>query len=428
MYKQRLKLWGLSKYKMRYQGDIQDVNAERHLTYRGKVIDTATRSQVLFASTKAVRTGALIQNSPGYRVTPLYIGIASPFTIEENTYHAMRDYYLETFRNIFVPKAHSLPTGIVAIENPLSEDLQDMYYRFRIGLKKITAQPADPAAQAEGLKILRVCFVRLPAVLRGKDPSLITVIIDLIRRVEESGNTILIDQVRGHICWLAKIPGQPNSVDLLARILQSGLPLNNYHRTLLNQIAVDTISKYAGPWHGQVLELASWVVVNRAMTVEEYGVLYEDLYKRFDEGVGSDVFDGRHLDLIQNMAQNKHQQKDSVGTMLVLNSVLQSPERLAALQQVPVMHFNYRALAGRTLDKGGRHIEAEVHLREAVRLVSLKVNNGDDDDADYIWGLTCLEENLRNQNRAADADGVLALRQKHIRDSLEKVGERESGT
>ncbi|KAH6659258.1 hypothetical protein BKA67DRAFT_8937 [Truncatella angustata] len=440
MYKHRFKLWGLAKYKRptkeistlqtkkvayrtRHSGSAVSIKSEDTKPDGSKPTERAYRAQL-------VKSNALPLHASGSAAIDPRFGITSPYFHEESMYHAIKDYYNASFSSLFTWTEISPSTGVVQVKPRLlqiREQLQDLHSRFRIALNKLSGpQPLNPADLAEGIKILRVCFARFPDILAAEDPILISHVLDLIRRVQESGHTFIETQLRRHIFWLAKTRGQPRSTSLLSHALMIELPLDRYHRSLLTEIAVHAFQQYLGPYHFETLQLKMWLLFNREESSFLRGYGLRQLYSQLESDVGKDVFDDRHMDILMNLSSHYFRAGEPESALSVVNYVFLNPARLEALKKVPEILYNFYWLAGKALGKQSKHIDAEGYFRKALSVAQQKLDKNATDDSSYLSVMTALELNLRDQDRLNDADEVLAMRQAYIRKSLASVGEQES--
>lgn len=426
MYKQRLKRWGVTKYSSRNQfpPNRPGYRNQSGLELRAKFIEDGPTAR---ARPDDVQDLSLVSAGRAASAPKLYIRVSSPFAYEEGTYHAIKDYYHASFSSFFAKTLDPPPTDAPQTEAAVTQvraERTDLFSRFNIALMKLNAQPPDPESLAEGMKIMRVCFARLPALLAGEDPELITSLMDLFRRLQMRGNVFIEEQLRRHILWLAKTPGQPRSTTLLSRLLSHENPFGKDRRSVLTQIAIDAGSRELGPWHFKTLQFKMWHIINCESDMWVLGLMYQQLYHQLEAGTGRDVFDKRHLDMLVNVANHHLRNFDPNDTVKVVNSVLEDPARLAILKDYPDQAYDIYWLAGKAMGKLGKHVEAEPYFREAFRLTA----ENSEADVAYLSGVMALELNLRDQNRLDEADELSALRQAHIRQSLESVGEKESET
>ncbi|KAK9779753.1 hypothetical protein SCAR479_03360 [Seiridium cardinale] len=452
MYKNRFKRWGLKKYtKASSAGENVRVKKEEQEDKPGPVTHNALISRakgggngpLVKASEKRKRpqpTKALLSStvrkpalapapSPTFSFAPrLYTGISSPFVQEESTYHDLKRYYDASFSSFSTWTQTSPSTDVVQLKPGLTQirdDLQDLHSRFRIAMNKITTQTPSPSDRADGIRILRVCFARLPMVLAAEDPLLINHVLDIIRRLQDAGQDFLEAQFKRHIAWLAQTPGQPYSTSLLWRILMNGIPLDRYHRSLFTQLAVDAFQQHLGKWHFETLQVWMWLLFNREDNAFLRGYGLRELYAQLEAAVGKEVFDDRHLDILMNLASHHLRSEEPEEAVGVVNSVLLDPTRQSVLEAHLGIAYNFYWLIGKALGKQGNHTQAEGYLREALEVARRQMGHDDADDAAYLSAMTALELNLRDQGRMNDADDMLEKRQAYIRQSLEKVGETE---
>jgi hypothetical protein len=104
-------------------------------------------------------------------------------------------------------------------------------------------------------------------------------------------------------------------------------------------------------------------------------------------------------------------------------SILDDPLKHEVLNGYPNMGYDIISILGKVRAAEGRLNEAEAFYRDAINLAK---RNRSDDDSDLLDGLVFLEQCLRGQEKNEEADQILAEREGVIRQSLERVGEKEN--
>ncbi|KAI1842486.1 hypothetical protein JX266_011381 [Neoarthrinium moseri] len=436
MYKHRFKRWGVVKY-------VNALNARKiarlerdddlHHSSRGALVirPQATDIATPMASTARPKSTHPPAGNGAELLPQLYTRVSSPFIRDESAFHSVKLYYDVSFGSSSTWTQVSPSSGVVEVKPNLPQirdQLQDLHTRFRIALNKLTVKPTNPAELVEGIKIMRVAFARLPLVLASEDPILINHILDLVRRLQDSGQTYLESQLRRHIAALAQAPGQPHSTTIISRILSSGFPLDRDHRVLLTQIVVEEFRQHLGPWHFETLQLEMWYLFNREQDWQSRAYVLRRLYAKVEAGVGKDVFDDRHLDILMNLSSALLRAEEPEQVLEVTGQVFSDSDRRSELDKHPDHAYNFYWLSAKALGKQDKHLEAESYVRMAMGIAKKRVQEDNDDDVTYLSAMEALVTNLRNQGRLSDADEVHNEMQTWIRNSLEKVGEKEDAT
>lgn len=109
---------------------------------------------------------------------------------------------------------------------------------------------------------------------------------------------------------------------------------------------------------------------------------------------------------------------------MLLDEALEHPTRAALLPKFPGGAFNVHSLL-MTINTGlKRYDKAEYYTRRGID-IAREARKTTNEDGDLFEGLNGLEVILRAQGRVADAEAVLLERKALVKESLEKVGEKE---
>lgn len=473
MYKTRFKRWGLWKYtraadipqilkaktervadqkptEVFLNGKRVDLDkVERYLRRRGSIrrqVETGNlyvQSQSPSPSSSAVavrrrppdRRGSSTPGSPGSSVSlispvspvsPVYLPPPPTLRIPEDTYRAIRDYYDGCFAGRrWVAYEPTDERVFLATETGLrdgNKSLNEFHQRFKLAFRLLQA-PAETGEKTEGMKMARVCFAELPDVLAGEDPTMLYRILDLVRRLREGGLQFLAVQLLQVLDGLAaaRPNGRRHAMANIWRNLLLGLeglgPEQTRHSA---QIAASQFGAHLGEHHIKTLEAKMWSMFLSDATVDEKGRHLRHLYDAL-EGLGS--FDNRNLVVTVDLASFLRKQDRLDEAAAIITRVLDDPEREAVLRSSPPMAYNYISVLGKIRAEQERLVEAEALYRDAIEIAKA---TRQDDDSDLLDGLVFLEKCLRAQERHEEADATVAEREAVVRESLERVGEKEN--
>jgi len=470
MYKTRFKRWGLWKYtraadipqilkaktervaeqkptEVYLNGKRVDLDkVERYLRRRGS-IRKQVEAGTLFVQSPPSSNGVVARKRPPDRrgstpaspastvslvspispTSPLYLSPPSTLRIPEDTYRAIRDYYDGCFsgrrwvsvspvdERVFLSTEAGLHDG--------NKQLTEFHQRFKLAFRLLQA-PAKTGP--EGMKMTRVCFAELPDVLAGEDPTMLYCILDLVRRLRDAGMDFLAVQLLQYLDGLSAAPrrgsgGQRHAMAGIWRNLLLGLEELGPEQTRhCAQIAASRFGAHLGEHHIKTLEAKIWSVFLSDATVEEKEVFNRDLYRGME---ALPTFDYRNLMVTCDYASfvRKRGRLDEAAGMVT--RVLDDPAKDAVLRSFPPMAYNFISVLAKIRIAQGRLAEAEVLLRDAIVIAE---GTKMDDDSDLMDGLVYLENCLRAQGRDEEAEGVLARREAVVRESLERVGEKEN--
>jgi hypothetical protein len=469
MYKTRFKRWGLWKYtraadipqilkaktervaqqkptEVFLNGKRVDLDkVERYLRRRGSIrrlvesgnlfVQSPPSSNAVVARKRPPgRRGSSTPGSPGSTVSlvspisptsPVYLTPPPELRIPEDTYRAIRDYYDGCFsgrrwvsdspvdERVFLSTEAGLRDG--------SQRLNEFHQRFKLAFRLLQA-PARTGP--EGMKMTRVCFAELPDVLAGEDPTMLYCILDLIRRLREAGMDFLAIQLLQYLDGLSSASrpdGQRHAMANIWRNLLLGLdelgPEQTRHCAV---IAASRFGAHLGELHIKTLEAKMWSMFLSDSTADEKERHLRELHAGTE---GLPTFDYRNLVVTCDLASFLRKRGSLDEAAAVVTGVLDEPARDAVLRGFPPMAYNYISVLGKIRATQGRLGEAEALYRDAIGIAK---EARTDDDSDLLDGLVFLERCLREQGRHGEADGVLAEREAVVRESLERVGEKEN--
>jgi hypothetical protein len=362
--------------------------------------------------------------SPVSPVSPVYLAPPPTLRIPEDTYRAIRDYYDGCFsgrrwvsvspvdERVFLSTEAGLKDG--------NKRLSEFHQRFKLAFRLLQT-PAQTGP--EGMKMTRVCFAELPDVLAGEDPTMLYCILDLVRRLREAGMDFLAIQLLQYLDGLSttRPDGQRHAMANIWRNLLLGLEeLGPEQTRYCAQIAASRFGAHLGEHHIKTLEAKMWSMFLSDSTVDEKEVHLRDLYSGLE---ALPTFDYRNLVVTVDLASFLRKQDRLVEAAAVVTRVLDDPSREAVLRSFPPMAYNYISVLGKIRATQGRLSEAEALYRDAIDIAKAA---REDDDSDLLDGLVFLERCLRAQERHEEADAVLAEREAVVRQSLERVGEKEN--
>ncbi|KAB5559588.1 hypothetical protein GE09DRAFT_1057328 [Coniochaeta sp. 2T2.1] len=465
MYKTRFKRWGLWKYtraadipqilkaktervaeqkptEVYLNGKRVDLDkVERYLRRRGSI-----RRQVeagnLRSATPASPSSSLSLVSPVSPISPIYptspvyltspIGPTSPtylsppptIRVPEDTYRAIRDYYDGSFaggrwvsvsasdQRVFLSTRTGLQDGSMRIK--------EFHQRFRLAFRLLQT-PAQTGP--EGMKMTRVCFAELPDVLAGEDPTMLYCILDLLRRLRASGMDFLAQQLLQYLDGLSatRPDGHRHPMARVWRNLLLGLDELGPEQTRhCAEIAASRFSAHLGELHMKTLEAGMWRMFLSEATTDDREAYLRRLHGALEE---LPTFDYRNLFVAIDIASFLRKGEKLDEAAQIITQVLEQPEKNAVLRSFPPMAYNFVSVLGKIRATQGRMDEAEPLYRDAIEIAKAART---DDDTDLLDGLVYLEKCLRAQEKHAEADAVLAEREAVVRESLERVGEKEN--
>jgi tetratricopeptide (TPR) repeat protein len=407
---------------------------ERYLRRRGttrRQLETAAlRVQTSSSSPNAIVVRTRSPESSDYSVSPVSMSSPTEYRVTEDAYRAIRDYYDMGFsggRWVSVSPVDErvfLATESGGGLQDGSKRLNEFHQRFKLAFRLLL----DPARTGpEGMKMARVCFAELPDVLAGEDPTMLYCVLDLVRRLREAGMDFLAVQLLQYLDGLASSAPRPDGRrgHAMSHIWRSLLllgveKLGAEQTTACTQIAASRFGAHLGPHHIKTLEARMWSMFLSQATVDEKEADLRELHAGL-EALGS--FDYRHLVVACDLASLLRKTGKLAEAAEVVTRVLEDPGREAVLRGFPPMAYNYLSVLGKIRDEQGRPAEAEGLYRDAIEIAK---SVREDDDSDLLDGLVFLERCLRAQERHGEADAVLAEREAVVKESLERVGEKEN--
>ena len=465
MYKSRFKRWGLWKYtraadvaqvlKAKAQHGLDTQPAEVYLN--GKRVDfnriekylrrrgTVRRGSefgILYLQKTTASDDVVLKMPPREgeelsSTTSVVLPLSPPaeLRITESTFRAVRDYYdgcLSANRWFFEAPTNSrvflaTPNGSLVDG---TKRLNEFHQRFKLALSHLAT---PDTTGSEGVKMTRVCFAELPDVLAGEDPTLLYCILDIVRRLRELNMDSLARQLLQHLDVLAAASASPasfpyahgrnrNATGAIWHNLLDGLATLDAPQTMqCARIVTDRLSTHLGPQHMKALEADLWATFLSDADTDAREARLRSMAAAVNALPGG-VFDYRHLFVncdLANLLRKRGKLAEAAG---ILAATLDVPERMQVLRQHPPIAYNYLSLLGKIRITESKLAEAEGLFRDAIAIAKTV---RDEDDSDLLDGLFFLEQALRGQGRHGEADGALEERNAIIRESLERVGEKE---
>ncbi|KAK2071680.1 hypothetical protein P8C59_006086 [Phyllachora maydis] len=451
MYKSRFKRWGLWKYNkvadvaeiIRHQKEGKLAELPEPLAVRSKTLD-------IQKAEKYVKRRMRHHHARFPWANFRYLRAPDELENEEHTYRVVLDYIDSSFlRNMWTERSMSpsSPSGsettgeagsdggsrlvLKASVHETRSQVQDLSARFKMGINLLTGETGSPASPAEGIKEMRIAFAMLPAVLSAEDPLLLQYVLDAVIRLREAGLGFLEAELLRHLHGLAvTLNGghsrgeQPHATMLIWKMLRGGRPIERYHLSRCTEITVGQFERHLGAFHPQTVELIMWWVHTRSTSHREREAGWQQLWHSLAAATGPAAFDGRHMDVIMNLA---NLYRKGTGEMdkawATLDIVFEDPAKLAIVRASRETAQQFYWLRGKVLQQQGRLAEAEALFRVALELcLSLKLNRA---GAERISCLLALAQCLREQEKTEEADDVDLTRQALIREELERHGEKE---
>lgn len=444
MYKARFKQWGLWKYtrpaeipqliRARTDRAAEQDQEDVEVFLNGKRVDFNKVDKYLRRrgwKRKQPAASASKSGSPSDSMvalstrdsTPVSLSPPAEFLIMEDTFRAIRDYYDGCFSGKRWVSTSTISDRIfLATEHGLldrSRGINEFHQRFKLAFRLLQ----DPARTgAEGMKMTRVCFAELPDVLDGEDPTTLYCILDIIKRLREAKMDFLVLQLLQYMEGLStrRKNGRPHPMSLIWRNLLLGIDeLGAQQTSRCAQIATSQFGLHLGEHHMKTIEAEMWAgFLGEPPNQREQRM--RNLHYSFDQ---LETFDYRNLVVACNFANllRKRDKLSEAGDILM--SILDDPLKHEVLNGYPNMGYDIISILGKVRAAEGRLNEAEAFYRDAINLAK---RNRSDDDSDLLDGLVFLEQCLRGQEKNEEADQILAEREGVIRQSLERVGEKEN--
>lgn len=369
--------------------------------------------------------------SPVSPASPVYLTPPSSLRIPEDTYRAIRDYYDGCFsggrwvsvspvdQRVFLSTGGGLQDG--------NQRLNEFHQRFKLAFRLLQG-PATTGP--EGMKMTRVCFAELPDVLAGEDPTMLYCVLDLVRRLREAGMGFLAVQLLQHLDGLSAARadgrgGRGHAMAAIWRNLRLGLDELGPEQTRhCAQIAAARFGAHLGEHHIKTIGAQMWSMFLSDASADEKEADLRRLHAATEAGLPGDAFDNRNLMVTCDLASLLRKRGKLAEAAAAVTSVLDDPARAAVLRRFPPLAYNFISVLGKIrAAQPGRLREAEALYRDAIAIAK---RARADDDSDLLDGLVYLEQCLRAQGRRAEAADVLAEREAVVRESLERVGEKEN--
>ncbi|GAB1312799.1 Clr5 domain-containing protein [Madurella fahalii] len=433
MYKRRFRSWGLWKH----DRDNSIAGAVRH-------------GSQPYAAQSAL---TLVRRTP----TP-EPGDSFELRNEEMMYRVIRDYYDAAFsarRWVFRsdspgqagfeqdPHAHQL-----AVERTRRafNDGQETWLRFRAALNLLERPSAGSNGGkeddfAQGVRMMRVAFAELSTILSDCEPPLLFLwllqVMMIFRESPARDFRPVEMQLLKHLHDLTSTTaGQPrHATALLWRTLWSGgrgIPRDRYHLRICTAIAIEKFTQYLGFSHIWTVDLSNFSIFTLRAAgdgdPEEKTTRYRTLLQRL-EALG--VYDDRHINVLCCWANHYWQHGRKEGNLEILREgiamltgILRDPRKAQALESYPGSGFNLYSILTSMYYRLEQWELAECYVRRAIVLAEIeRAETGE--DGDLFEGLIKLEMVLRAQGKISEADAVQEERKRLVKESLERVGEKE---
>ncbi|KAK0715212.1 hypothetical protein B0H67DRAFT_489165 [Lasiosphaeris hirsuta] len=385
---------------------------------------------------------ALICRTPS--PDPGRVCLAAPDELqsEEIMYRAIRDYYDGAFssrRWIFDDDADPSSPALTMALQKTSEGIKhglEIWLRFRAALILLEQPLAkDGSNHAEGIKLMRVSFAQLSQnILSGHEaPMLLFWIMHVMTLFRESHARDfhrIEMQLLKHLYELTTTTpsGSRHATSFLWRTLWGGgkgIARDRHHLRMCTAAAVEQFARHIGHLHPRTVELLNFSIFSSTPAggadAADKEARFRDLYRRLET---LNVFDGRHLEVVCCLASHLRRHGKLAESAALLEEILHTPKKANALSEFPAVSFNVHSLLGFIKVKMEQPVEAESYYRTAVNIAKV-ARQTSDEDGDLFEGLMGLEMSLRAQGKQSDADAVLAEHRALVKESLEKMGERE---
>jgi hypothetical protein len=441
MYKARFKQWGLWKYTrpanipklLKEKSERASKHDDVEVYLNGKRVDFSKVENYLKrrAWKRKQAHGSKAGSSPSSAIvlstgssTPASLSPPPEFRIIEDTYRAIRDYYDGCFSaKRWVSTSDISDRIFFATESGLvdkSNGIKEFHQRFKLA-SRLLEEPAKTGA--EGMKMTRVCFAELPDVLDGEDPTILYCFLDMIRRLRQGNMDFLVLQLLQYINGLStkRNNGRHHPMAAIWRNLLLGLETLGSEQTMrCAQIAASEFGAHLGEHHMKTIEANMWATFLSELSIDEREERLRDLHQSFEK---LDTFDYRNLFVACNFASFLRRGDKLSEAAEILTRVLDDPFKNEVLRGYPEKRYDYLSLLAKIRVRQGMLAEAEALYRVAID-VAKRIRA--DDDSDLLDGLVFLEQCLRAQEKHEEADLIRWEREDVIRESLERVGEKEN--
>ncbi|KAK3935430.1 hypothetical protein QBC46DRAFT_323408 [Diplogelasinospora grovesii] len=442
MYKTRFKRWGLWKHNR-----------------AGNVIEIVRLKKQRDAAQKPSQFLLHGRRKP----IPTYLRGPDELQNEEGMYRAIRDYYdgaLSAQRWVFNEDISSpSSTGLLVQAKRTSVALRrgtDVWLRFRTALATLEEAAiaessltipcrTTPDKKAQGIKLMRICFAELSQIILSgyESPMLLFWLLHVMTLFREStelqqssdpqlGRSVELQLLKHLYELTATTPqGHHHPTARLWRMLWSGgkgIGRDRYHLRLCTNAAVEQFERHIGYLHPRTVELLTFSIFSSTPTGAANAQEKEDRFRTlYNQLQTSEVFDGRHLEVLCCLASHLRRHGKLEEGEALLEEILTDPERAQVLGRFPEDNFNVHSLLGNIKNRLGRPAEAEPLYRKAIGIAKI-ARRTSNEDSDLFEGLFGLEKSLRDQGRLEEADEVVEEHRALVRESLEKVGEKEDTT
>lgn len=418
----------------------------------GSDSETSPTPPTAAAAVAAARASALICRTP----TP---ESADSFELqnEEMMYRAIRDYYDGAFssqRWAFKGDARrgspdEDPAVRLAIERTEANILsgQEVWLRFRTAFNLLERPATDnnggkEGDYAQGVRLMRIAFAELSQnIISGCESPLLLFwmmhVMTIFRESELRDFRPVEWQLLKHLYDLTSSTpgGSRHATAFLWRILWSGgrgIARDRYHLRMCTAVAIEQFTRHIGYFHQWTVDLLNFSIFtfhpNGTGDPEDKTTRFRDLLHQLET---LDIYDNRHLDVVCCWASHyrHHGSRDVNPEMLeegvaLLEDVLHDPQKARAVEDYPGSGFNVYSLLTSLNCRLKRWEVAEGYVRSAIEVAKLEMERTGE-DGDMFEGLNGLEAVLRAQGKIAEADAVQEERKRLVKESLEKVGEKE---
>ncbi|KAK0743471.1 hypothetical protein B0T18DRAFT_430742 [Schizothecium vesticola] len=452
MYKTRFRRWGLWKHNQASTVvEIVRLQRERDAAHKptteillhGQRVDLARVDAYLRRNDKMRRYVSSLPTSAPHRHPPtaaLICRTPSPSpspSPEESLYRAIRTYYASSLSTPSRTWVFDPPTSPSPAHTSTTHHLhlaQTLWLRFRTALNHLVRPPLNLALAA---RLLRIVFAELTTALLSPfaSPLLPFWILHVVVLLREAHPALppefrpLEAQLLRHVADLtaaARTPGW----EMWRVLCRSSAARERWHVRRCAEVAGAEVAAALGGTHAVAVDLGlAGVLAGTGTGAEDAGEKsrrYAALWETLSGGEqGEGEFDGRHMDVLACWAVHLRQHRRyEEAEELILREVLRRPERMAKLHACLGSAFNLHIMLATVNIDMERYPAAEGYCRKALVIAKMQVE-ATSDDGDLFEGLDTLETCLRAQDKHEEADGVVLERETVVKQTLEKVGEKE---
>lgn len=371
-------------------------------------------------------------------------------------YRAIRDYYDAAFatqrwtfdgENPSTVVRPDLATHELAVQRTSQafKAGEELWVRFRTALNLLErpSRGNNGGKQgdfAQGVRLMRVAFAELSHLLSDCEPPLLFFsLVQVMMLFRESSardfrsvETQLLKHLHDLTSTATGAPRHPTA--LLWRILWAGnrgVLRNRYQLCMCAAVAIEKFSQYIGYSHLWTVELSNFSIytLHAAGTgdPEDKTTRFRNLLQQLET---LETYDARHLNVVCCWANHYwlHGKQGNVEMLeeaiTLLEGVLRDPRKRQAVEEHADPGFNVYSLLTSIYDRLGRWDVAEQRIRSAIKLAERDwLTTGG--DGDLFEGLNRLEIVLRAQGKIDEADAAQQERKRLVKESLERVGEKE---